>query len=656
MFNLLAKILGTTTKTLEFVIGSKELFWKKLGLLIPLTIWSVILGFVSPLFIKFQVDALTQGWTKIGDVSFGSVINTFIVIVLGYFLINVLNNLFDWLKSRLTFRISNEASFYMEDSYINKLKLLDSSFLSSQNNVRMINQMRYQIRSFQDQIIGLIQLMFEIPASILALIFILPFLHPLIVLFMVVVSLINLWIDAIKSNLWRKRELIQDRQSEQVNDLSWQIFRHFDIFLGNNWLEQMYKLYQNRRQILFETNKVQSFQDFNFGLFEKFFGRFTDLVLYIGAGVLFINGAITIGTFSIFFTYTAKIQNLFVKSGDLFRKIYDLRFVIVKAEFLINLKPKLDYSNIINEPIQDIDTLELRNLDFTYPQFYEDEKVYLDKMRNYLGIDQENQNWLQKMLDKHGSKWQKNNLKENLKELEKMFEEADKNKQILKGLDFIFQKGKVYSIVGYNGAGKSTLIKLLKRSIDPTSGEIIFNGNKSLKMVDPITWRENICSMEQKEFLVDTLSIRDNLLLNAKDKNISDEIIWQALEKVGLKDKVTNLDQIIGEGVQFSGGQAQLLEIARILISPKSIVIMDEGTNQVDAIKEANIMNLVREIAVDSIVIFVTHRMTTCLKADQVIVLDNGKMQISGAPKELIDAIEPNLFQEFWRVQLGESK
>ncbi|MEI6729611.1 MAG: ABC transporter ATP-binding protein [bacterium] len=271
----------------------------------------------------------------------------------------------------------------------------------------------------------------------------------------------------------------------------------------------------------------------------------------------------------------------------------------------------------------------------------------------------ENGNWFsrllfwirQKMSHQSLSVWSRKRLEKELKELEDIFGKAAKNELVLKGLNITFEKGKIYSLVGYNGAGKTTLTKLLKRTIDPTRGEILVNG-KSLTTVEPLYWKKYLASLEQENFLWESLSIRDNLLLGQEGKKVSDKEIFKALEKVGLKDKVKDLDAIIGEGVELSGGQNQLLEIARVLIQKKPIVILDEGTNQLDAEKEAKIMALLQEIKQHSIVIFITHRMTTCRNADQILVLENGKLTSQGSPQELLKAKKENLFQKFWKLQV----
>jgi ATP-binding cassette subfamily B protein len=224
---------------------------------------------------------------------------------------------------------------------------------------------------------------------------------------------------------------------------------------------------------------------------------------------------------------------------------------------------------------------------------------------------------------------------------------------ILKDLNLELKKGNIYAVVGYNGAGKSTLTKLIKRSIDPTTGEIIINKTK-LTTIEPLFWKKYLASLEQESFLWESLSVRENLSLGSKQQ-YSDEQLFLALEKVGLKEKITDLDLILGENLELSGGESQLLEIARVYLQKKPIIIMDEGTNQLDAIREARILEILQEIKKDSIIIFITHRMTTCLKCDEVIVLENGQIQITGKPKLLLGKDQDNLFKTFWETQLDTS-
>jgi ABC-type multidrug transport system fused ATPase/permease subunit len=232
-----------------------------------------------------------------------------------------------------------------------------------------------------------------------------------------------------------------------------------------------------------------------------------------------------------------------------------------------------------------------------------------------------------------------------------MLEKEGESKEILHSLNLKLEKGKMYAIVGYNGAGKSTLSSLIKRNLDPSSGQILINGDRSLTTIDPTEWKSLISSLEQKSVIWPGISLRDNLLLGATG-TISDDQMWQALERVGIKDKVSDLDLIYGEGMELSGGQEQLIELARVILQKKPLVILDEGTNQLDAMKEANIINIMNQIKQEAIVIFISHRMTSSSKCDQIIVLDNGRIEAVGGHKELIVDQKTNLYQAMWKLQV----
>jgi ABC-type multidrug transport system fused ATPase/permease subunit len=154
--------------------------------------------------------------------------------------------------------------------------------------------------------------------------------------------------------------------------------------------------------------------------------------------------------------------------------------------------------------------------------------------------------------------------------------------------------------------------------------------------------------------LWNTLSLRENLLLGSPNIKISDAEIKKYIKLVGLEKVVTDLDLIIGEGVDFSGGQNQLLEIVRAMILKKPIIIFDEGTNQLDAEKEAKVLEILEQLKKNTIIIFISHRITSCQKADEVLILENGKISAKDTPKNLLNSKKENLFQKFWKLQVED--
>jgi ABC-type multidrug transport system fused ATPase/permease subunit len=655
IIKIFKKLLDSDDKTLEFILDKKSGIWSKLGLILPISFWATLFGLITPLFIKWNIDALTEGKTKIFNIDFNNTWNVVMLIIIAHVVLNMLNQLLWYFRNRIMNKLNFNTDAFLEDKFNYFLRRFDSSFLGAENNLRLVRNLQWSLGGIQDNILKIFQLMVEIPVLVIGLGAILPYLHPYLMVIMVISSILVLSLDAYKANAWRQFELIENRQSEQKNQLNWRVVWYFNNFLTNGWLNNIYEMYQVKRKTWQDTRLKQTNRNDNIGLFITAVNELTFLANSLLAAFLVITKVITIGTLSVFFYYGDKVKDFMYKVGDLIKVVIDLRFSLFRLSFLLHMQPKLDYSNIQPfKAVSGIDSIEFKNVDFAYPSFFTDEKEYLNKMQKKLGIIEDNSTWWGRNIKKHLPTSSRKDLNQELTELEEMFSKASSNKIILNQLNFKLEKGSVYGIVGYNGAGKTTLTRLIKRTLDTKNGDLLIN-DVNIKTIDPLIIKEYIGSLEQNSYLIDSLTVRENLIMNA-DRLISDDEIWEVLGELGIKDNIPSLDAIIGEGVEFSGGQAQLLEIARILLAPKPIVILDEGTNQLDAIKEDTVLRLIREKTLNSIVIFITHRMTTCMKCDEVLVIDQGKLEVRGEPTKLLNTKEDNLFKKFWNVQVQPHK
>lgn len=688
MFNsFLAKLFNVSKEAVEFVRDNKKRYVQRLLIILPLTAWATIFYQVNPLFIKWQIDSLTQGWTRIGVYEFNQVIIVFALIIGLYLLLNLLDKFFLFLKNIVILRLNQDTEGFLEDKFTNFLTKFDGAFLSSENNLRLIRNLQWRLSDIEKKFTELLQKVIESGLGIFALILVLPLIHPYLLIIIITSVVVDLLIDYVQNQNWRQFELLEARQSEQRNEIKWRLIWYFNQILSNNWLTQINRVYTQRRNDFFKTQFRQQRLDQNFSLAKDISNLLVYSLASLVGGYLVINKQIEIGTFVIFGLYIDRLKSQVQSIGSVFRTIFELRFELFRFDFLMHIKPKLDYSNIQKFESSSVFKITIQNLSFQYPQFFQEELDYLQMMQKRVGIlkdiDDKNpltqniseakknkQNWFQKIYNKivHQSisVWNRNRLNDEFKELEKMFEKAGENKMILENLNLELEQGKIYAIVGYNGAGKTTLTRLLKRSVDPTSGDIFLHYTipgksgktksfvPNMKNIDPLVWRKNLASLEQQSFLWDSLSVRDNLLLglDSKESKIDDKKLFEVIEKVGLGDIVKDLDAIIGEGLELSGGQAQLLEIARVYLQKKPIVILDEGTNQLDAVRENQILELLQEIKKTSIVIFITHRMTTCHKCDEVVILENGKLAVKGSPVDLLKSTKPNLYKKFWRLQV----
>lgn len=199
-----------------------------------------------------------------------------------------------------------------------------------------------------------------------------------------------------------------------------------------------------------------------------------------------------------------------------------------------------------------------------------------------------------------------------------------------------FKKGTFSALVGKSGSGKSTFVRLLLHQFSNYDGKILWNHSE----LKELTAEE----IHQKALLVDSHgylypeSIRANLLLAAP--NASEQELWAALEQVRLEKFVKQLpnqleDVLTENGSNLSGGQRQRLLLARALLRQADFYIFDEITSGIDLESEEIILNVLKELSKQAIVLFISHRLYNVRKADQVLVFEAGKLVELGTPEEL---------------------
>lgn len=211
------------------------------------------------------------------------------------------------------------------------------------------------------------------------------------------------------------------------------------------------------------------------------------------------------------------------------------------------------------------------------------------------------------------------------------------NRPVLKGINAIFQNNSITAIVGRSGAGKSTIARLLIRMYDPLQGNI-FVDNTNIKDVTLKSLQQNIGYLVQGEFTFRG-TIWDNICYGLN--SYTEEQIISAVKKAHIYDFLRELpngfNTIIGEGgVQLSLGQAQRIALARAFLRNYKILILDEPTSFIDPQTEQAINTVIQELKATSTVIIIAHRLSTVKIADNILVLDKGKIVEQGNHEELM--------------------
>ncbi len=211
------------------------------------------------------------------------------------------------------------------------------------------------------------------------------------------------------------------------------------------------------------------------------------------------------------------------------------------------------------------------------------------------------------------------------------------NTQVLSEVQLTLPKGTTLALVGASGAGKSTLADLLPRFFDPTAGRVLIDG-RDLRDYDIATVRKAMGIVGQETFLFNN-TVRYNIAYG--NPTATDEEILAAARRANAYEFIAKLpqglDTIIGDrGVMLSGGQRQRLAIARALVQNPEILILDEATSALDTVSERLVQEAIDELSRDRTTLVIAHRLSTVQKADQIAVMEKGRVIELGTHTELL--------------------
>ena len=233
------------------------------------------------------------------------------------------------------------------------------------------------------------------------------------------------------------------------------------------------------------------------------------------------------------------------------------------------------------------------------------------------------------------------------------FTYPDTGIEALQRINFNLKTGQTLGITGRTGSGKSTIANLISRQYDVTSGSIKID-DRTIQNVNLESLRNSIGTVPQDVFLFSD-SIRNNISFS--DERLTEEQIVEAAKKAAIYDNIMEFpekfDTVLGErGINLSGGQKQRISIARAIIKSPEILIFDDCLSAVDTETEDKILRSLSQIMEGKTSVIISHRISSILGADHILVLDKGQIIEQGSHQDLID--KKGYYHELYQKQLVE--
>ncbi len=224
--------------------------------------------------------------------------------------------------------------------------------------------------------------------------------------------------------------------------------------------------------------------------------------------------------------------------------------------------------------------------------------------------------------------------------------------EVLRGVSFTIPAGKTVALIGGSGAGKSTLSNMLMRFYDPTGGRITLDGH-DLRDIKLKSLRQNVGFVMQENILFND-TILGNLKFGRPDA--TEKEVITACKRAQAHDFISGLkdgyNTAVGErGLKLSGGQKQRIALARVLLADPPILVLDEATSALDSKTEHDLQAALKEVMKDRTTLVIAHRLSTVLSADNIVVLEKGRVVDQGKHEDLIK--RGGLYKQYWEIQAG---
>ncbi|MFA5259528.1 MAG: ABC transporter ATP-binding protein [Candidatus Pacearchaeota archaeon] len=571
-----------------------SLLWKYKGIFLLIMLLAILLQsrmVLDRYLFKIIIDKGTN--YSLGTIDLSSFKALLVIIALVYLTMIILAAVFRWMYLHCINKLESELIFDLKRKYFNHIINLDHGFHVSHKTGSMISRLTRGSNATERLTdvfaFNLAPLIFEL---IIALGSILYFdsMSAIVILITVIIFVsYSFFIQKMSESANLEANAAEDIEKGNTAD----IFTNIDSIQYFGKEESIKKKYEG----LITTTKEKIVRNWNYF---RWLDSIQSIILGLGIFFLvyfsinkFLAGEITLGTLAFIYTiFLSLIGNMYNFVGGIrgfYRSMADYQDLFEYGKIEKQVKDKADAKKLIIKEGE----VEFKDLTF----YYGKRKIFEDF-----------------------------NLKVN------------KNKKI--------------AFVGHSGSGKTTLIKLLYRMYDINSGTIKIDGN-DIRDVKQESLRSEMSIVPQECVLFDDTIYNNVAFSNPKAtrSEVMGAIKFAQLDKI-IKTFTNKEDTIVGErGVKLSGGEKQRVSIARAILADKKILVLDEATSSLDSQTEHEIQGDLEKLMKGRTSIIIAHRLSTIMKADEIIVMKNGKIVQKGTHEELIN--QSGEYNHLWNLQKG---
>ena len=441
-----------------------------------------------------------------------------------------------------------------------------------------------------------------IASSILLVIYgvLISLLEPLMFAFLLIISILSYY-TLLKAKIYdtslreerahtdRKRNYLQQTMFDYTYAKEIRLFGLYDM------ISARYKVQRDMKEELHKKSQKKVIQ---YGFNNHLINGVSQAVIYFILIYLFFDGRLGVDEFVMYMAMAVSFGVISSGLTDDVARMVELERYISDYEDITSLELNQDKSNqiVLDSPLSDDFTITFKGVSFSYPT---------------------------------------------------------NARLILDDISFTLQAGKHTSLVGLNGSGKSTIVKLICRLYKPTSGEILING-VNIESYTKESYYKYITTVFEDSKLY-ALTVQENIILDAEEDK---DRVAEILKDLGLFEKIADLPHkensqvlkhLYEEAVEFSGGEAQRLAIARAMYKGGSVLLLDEPTAALDALAEQRIYEGFSEISKGKTTLFISHRLNANRFCDQVLMMADGKIVDEGTHEELLDRC--TMYKELYELQ-----